>query len=62
VRTLPGQGELPLGDFVRAADAAGYTGPFEIEFLGSAEVDRDAIVRSLNQSSETLRRILVNDE
>lgn len=57
-RGFPGQGDLPLEDFVRAAESAGYRGAYEVEFLGPATVDRDAISASLNHVSEMLGRTL----
>jgi len=47
VRGLPGEGELPLRSFLECAIAAGYMGPFEIEFLGTADVDEAAFSRSV---------------
>jgi len=58
LRILPGEGELPLEDHVRAAVDAGYKGPFEIELLGSGEVDRAAIRRSLDHVSAILDRVI----
>jgi sugar phosphate isomerase/epimerase len=47
VRDLPGEGELPLRSFLECAISAGYGGPFEVEFLGTGEVDEAAFRRSL---------------
>lgn len=58
LRDLPGRGELPLDIFVSAAVAAGYAGPFEIEFLGSGAPDERAILESLRHTSEMLYRTL----
>jgi 4-hydroxyphenylpyruvate dioxygenase len=35
-RNFPGQGELPVADFVRAVTAAGYTGPLSLEVFNDA--------------------------
>lgn len=32
-RNLPGQGDLPVTDFVAALDAIGYTGPLSLEIF-----------------------------
>jgi sugar phosphate isomerase/epimerase len=48
VRGLPGEGELPLRSFLECAIAAGYDGPFEIEFLGTDDVDEAAFRRSVD--------------
>jgi len=58
LRVLPGHGDLPLEEHIRAAHEAGYAGPFEIEFMGDAEVDRDAIRRSLALVSDMLDRVI----
>jgi len=47
VRGLPGEGELPIARFVESTVAAGYDGPFEVEFLGLDEVDKPAYLKSL---------------
>lgn len=31
-RRIPGEGEMPLADMVRAAEAAGYTGTYDVEY------------------------------
>lgn len=35
-RNFPGQGELPVAEFVRAVTAAGYTGPLSLEVFNDA--------------------------
>lgn len=57
-RTLPGEGELPIASFLHAAAAAGYQGPFEVEFLGSATVDEDAVRASLRTMDAMLTELL----
>lgn len=56
-RGLPGGGELPIEEFLRAAIAAGYAGPFEIEFLGIGDVDQDAVLASLARMDAMLHRL-----
>jgi sugar phosphate isomerase/epimerase len=56
-RGLPGSGELPLEEFLRAAMEAGYAGPFEIEYLGLGEVDQPAVLASLAQMSALLHSL-----
>jgi len=56
-RVLPGEGDLPLEDHIRAAHEAGYAGAYEIELLGQAEPDRTAIRRSLELVSAMLDRV-----
>lgn len=58
LRCLPGEGELPLEDHIRAAHESGYAGPFEIEFMGEPDVDRAAIRRSLHLVDGMLRRVV----
>lgn len=53
-RGLPGRGELPLEEFLRAAMDAGYPGPFEIEYLGLGEVGQPAVLASLARMSALL--------
>ena len=56
-RGLPGSGELPIEEFLRTAIAAGYAGPFEIEFLGLGNVDEDAVLASLDRMDAMLHRL-----
>jgi len=56
-RGLPGSGELPIEEFLRTAIAAGYAGPFEIEFLGVGNVDQDAVLASLDRMDAMLHRL-----
>jgi sugar phosphate isomerase/epimerase len=58
IRVLPGEGDLPLEDHIRAAHEAGYAGAYEIELLGQAEPDRTAIRRSLELVSAMLDRVV----
>lgn len=41
-RVLPGDGALPLGDFVRSLRAIGYHGPVSLELFNRALWERDA--------------------
>jgi sugar phosphate isomerase/epimerase len=57
-KLLPGQGELPLDLFVRAALDAGYAGAFDVEMLGPAVPDLDAIRRSVRHASAILDSLI----
>jgi sugar phosphate isomerase/epimerase len=57
-RVLPGLGDLPLERFIQAAVDAGYSGPFEIEYLGLDKNCSDAIRRSVIHSSRLLDGVL----
>lgn len=61
MRVLPGQGTLPLEDHIRAAHEAGYTGPYEVELMGTEQVDKAAIRNSLALVSGMLDRVLGRD-
>jgi len=54
VRGLPGTGELPLDGLIRTCIEAGYTGPFEIEFLGTGDVDETAFQQGLSRIDRVL--------
>jgi sugar phosphate isomerase/epimerase len=58
VRGLPGEGELPIAHLIESAVAAGYVGPFEVEFLGLDEVDKPAYLRSLAYLDEIVAGIV----
>lgn len=57
-RGLPGQGELPIARLIESAVAAGYDGPFEIEFLGLEDMDEPAFVRSLAYMDDMIAGIV----
>jgi sugar phosphate isomerase/epimerase len=57
-RVLPGLGDLPLERFIRAAVEAGYSGPFEIEYLGLDKNCGAAIQRSVMHTSRVLDSVL----
>lgn len=40
-RAIPGEGEIPLVDMVRAAEAAGYTGTYDIEYTTPLAIGPD---------------------
>ena len=40
-REIPGDGEIPLVEMVRAADAAGYTGTYDVEYTTPMAVGAD---------------------
>ena len=60
-RTLPDEGELSLADFVKASCKAGYTGPFEIEFLGSELIEAGAHARGRAHTSRLLNETIGSD-
>ena len=60
-RAVPGDGDLPIDDFLRAALDAGYTGPFELEMVGpkiEAEGWEPALRRAVAQASKLLEGVL----
>ena len=60
-RAVPGDGDLPIDGFLRAALEAGYTGPFELEMVGpkiEAEGWEPALRRAAAQASKLLEEVL----
>ena len=60
-RAVPGDGDLPIADFFRAALDAGYTGAFELEMVGpkiEAEGHASATRRAVEQASALLQEVL----
>jgi len=57
-RGLPGEGELPIRSFLESAIAAGYQGPFEVEFLGLEEPDEEAFRRSLEGMNRMISELV----
>jgi sugar phosphate isomerase/epimerase len=60
-RAVPGDGDLPVDAFLRAALDAGYTGAFELEMVGpmiEAEGHESAVRRGVPRASAILEEIL----
>jgi sugar phosphate isomerase/epimerase len=60
-RAVPGDGDLPIADFFRAAVDAGYTGPFELEMVGpkiEAEGHEAALRRGVERADALLREVV----
>jgi sugar phosphate isomerase/epimerase len=60
-RAVPGDGDLPIADFFRAALDAAYTGAFELEMVGpkiEAEGHASATRRAVEQASALLQEVL----
>jgi sugar phosphate isomerase/epimerase len=60
-RVVPGDGDLPLDEFLRAALDTGYTGPFELEVVGpaiEAEGHAAALRRSVERANALLYEVL----
>ena len=56
-RCVPGDGDIPLARILRALDAAGYTGAFELELVGpqiEAEGYEAAIARAITATEMLL--------
>lgn len=61
-RAVPGDGDLPIDRFLRAALDAGYSGAFELEMVGpmiEAEGYESALRRAVEQASSLLEEVLV---
>jgi sugar phosphate isomerase/epimerase len=59
-RAVPGDGDLPIDAFLRAALGAGYTGPFELEMVGpriEAEGYEPALHRAVKLASNLIKEI-----
>lgn len=60
-RVVPGDGDLALDDFIRAALDTGYTGAFELEVVGpaiEAEGHAAALRRAVERTNELLFAVL----
>jgi sugar phosphate isomerase/epimerase len=60
-RVVPGDGDLALHEFIRAALDTGYTGAFELEVVGpaiEAEGHATALRRAIERTNELLRSVL----
>jgi len=60
-RAVPGDGDLPIASFLRAALDAGYTGPFELEMVGptiEAEGHEAALRRGVDRANALLGEVL----
>jgi sugar phosphate isomerase/epimerase len=60
-RAVPGDGDLPIASFLRAALDAGYAEPFELEMVGpkiEAEGHEAALRRGVERSSALLDEVL----
>jgi|1186.fasta_scaffold00506_5 sugar phosphate isomerase/epimerase len=60
-RAVPGDGDLPIAGFLRAALDAGYTGAFELEMVGpkiEAEGSASALRRGVDRASTLLTEVL----
>jgi len=60
-RAVPGDGDLDVAGFLRAACDAGYTGPFELEMVGpliDAEGHEAALRRGLARANALLEEVL----
>jgi len=60
-RVVPGDGDLDVAGFLRAALDAGYTGPFELEMVGpriEAEGHEAALRRGVQRASALLEEVL----
>jgi sugar phosphate isomerase/epimerase len=60
-RAVPGDGDLPIAGFLRAALDAGYAGPFELEMVGpkiEAEGHEAALRRGVDRASVLLEEVL----
>jgi sugar phosphate isomerase/epimerase len=60
-RAVPGDGDLRIDHFLRAALDAGYTGAFELEMVGpkiEAEGHESALRRGVERASALLEEVL----
>ena len=60
-RAVPGDGDVPIDDFLRAALDAGYRGAFELEMVGpkiEAEGYESALRRGVERASALLDAVL----
>jgi sugar phosphate isomerase/epimerase len=60
-RAVPGDGDLAIDEFFRAALDAGYTGPFELEMVGPLIIDEghiEATRRGVKRASAILDGVL----
>jgi sugar phosphate isomerase/epimerase len=60
-RVVPGDGDLALDGFLRAALDAGYAGPFELEVVGpaiEAEGHAAALRRAVDRTNELLYSVV----
>ena len=60
-RAVPGDGALDIAGFIRAAVAAGYGGPFELELVGpriTAEGHGEATARAVRAATALLQEVL----
>jgi sugar phosphate isomerase/epimerase len=60
-RAVPGDGDLPISRFLKAALDAGYRGPFELEQVGpriEAEGHESALRRAVERASSLLEEVL----
>lgn len=60
-RAVPGDGDVPIASFLRAALDSGYTGAFELELVGpgiDAEGPERALRRAVDRASALLEEVL----
>jgi sugar phosphate isomerase/epimerase len=56
-RAVPGDGDLPIDDFIRATVAAGYAGPYELEMVGPL-IEREGYAAALRRGVERSNALL----
>jgi sugar phosphate isomerase/epimerase len=60
-RLVPGDGALPLGQLLDATLAAGFSGPFELEILGSA-IESEGYESAIRRSFSYLTALLAGPD
>ena len=56
-RAVPGDGDIPLGEILRALLDAGYRGPFELEVVGP-RIEAEGYASAIRRGVEYLSRLL----